>query len=117
MLSKARMFGGPPGGANASYSYLVQRSGDWQDQKQLAEAWLAGEKYAYTEGAWGEEANAAFRSALKDSEYVLRSWADTTRGPTTDRYMWMHGGTLAMVHSFPTRRSSGCGVSNRKSVV
>ncbi|MFO1030247.1 MAG: cobaltochelatase subunit CobN [Planctomycetota bacterium] len=96
VLAKARMFGGPPGGANASYSYLVQRSGDWQDQKQLAEAWLAGEKYAYTEGAWGEEANAAFRSALKDSEYVLRSWADTTRGPTTDRYMWMHGGTLAM---------------------
>lgn len=96
VLAKARMFGGPPGGANASYSYLVQRSGDWQDQKQLAEAWLAGEKYAYTEGAWGEEADVAFRSALKDSEYVLRSWADTTRGPTTDRYMWMHGGTLAM---------------------
>lgn len=96
VLAKARMFGGPPGGANASYSYLVQRSGDWQDQKQLAEAWLAGEKYAYTEGAWGEEADLAFRSALKDSQYVLRSWADTTRGPTTDRYMWMHGGTLAM---------------------
>lgn len=96
VLANARMFGGPPGGANASYSYLVQRSGDWQDRQQLAEAWLAGEKYAYTEGAWGEEANAAFRSALKDSEYVLRSWADTTRGPTTDRYMWMHGGTLAM---------------------
>lgn len=96
VLAKARMFGGPPGGANASYSYLVQRSGDWKDQQQLAEAFIAGEKYAYTEGAWGEEANEAFRSALKDSEYVLRSWADTTRGPTTDRYMWMHGGTLAM---------------------
>lgn len=96
VLAKARMFGGPPGGANASYSYLVQRSGDWQDQQQLASAWLAGETYAYTEGAWGEEAELAFRSALKDSEYVLRSWADTTRGPTTDRYMWMHGGTLAM---------------------
>ncbi|MBL8753864.1 MAG: cobaltochelatase subunit CobN [Planctomycetes bacterium] len=96
LLAKARMFGGPPGGANASYSYLVQRSGDWKDQKQLAEAWLAGEKYAYTDGAWGEEANLAFRSALKDSEYVLRSWADTTRGPTTDKYMWLHGGTLAM---------------------
>lgn len=96
LLAKARMFGGPPGGANASYAYLVQRSGDWQDQKQLAEAWLAGEKYAYTDGAWGEEADVAFRSALKDSEYVLRSWADTTRGPTTDKYMWLHGGTLAM---------------------
>lgn len=96
VLAKARMFGGPPGGANASYSYLVQRSGDWRDQQQLAEAWLAGEKYAYTDGAWGEAADLAFRSALKDSEYVLRSWADTTRGPTTDRYMWLHGGTLAM---------------------
>ncbi len=96
ILAKARMFGGPPGGANASYSYLVQRSGDWRDQQQLAEAWLAGEKYAYTDGAWGEEANLAFRSALKDSEYVLRSWADTTRGPTTDKYMWLHGGTLAL---------------------
>lgn len=96
VLAKARMFGGPPGGANASYQYLVARSGDWQDQKQLAEAWLAGEKYAYTDGAWGEAADLAFRSALKDSEYVLRSWADTTRGPTTDRYMWLHGGTLAM---------------------
>ncbi|MFY9340934.1 MAG: cobaltochelatase subunit CobN [Planctomycetota bacterium] len=96
VLAKARMFGLPPGGGNASYSYLVQRSGDWQDKKALTDAYFAQECHAYTEGAWGEEADLAFRSALRDSQYVLRSWADTTRGPTTDKYMWMHGGSLAM---------------------
>jgi cobaltochelatase CobN len=95
LLAKARMFGTPPGGGNASYGYLVQRSGDWQDREQLAAAFFAEQRFAYTDGAWGEEADVAFRSALRDSEYVLRSWADTTRGPTTDKYMWMHGGSLA----------------------
>lgn len=95
-LAKARMFGAPPGGGNASYSYLFQRSADWTDKQQLADAYFAAERYAYTEDAWGEEADLAFRSALKDSEYVLRSWADTTRGPTTDKYTWMHGGSLAL---------------------
>lgn len=96
ILAKARMFGTPPGGANASYSYLVQRSGDWQDRKELTDAYFAQERHAYTEGAWGEESEVAFKSALRDSQYVLRSWADTTRGPTTDKYQWMHGGTLAL---------------------
>lgn len=95
VLAKARMFGTPPGGGNASYSYLVQRSGDWQDRTQLAEAYFAEQRFAYTEGAWGEEASVAFQSALRDCQYVLRSWADTTRGPTTDKYQWMHGGSLA----------------------
>lgn len=95
VLAKARMFGTPPGGANASYSYLVQRSGDWNDRQQLAEAYFAEQRFAYTEGAWGEEAGIAFKSALRDCQYVLRSWADTTRGPTTDKYQWMHGGSLA----------------------
>lgn len=96
ILARARMFGLPPGGGNASYSYLVQRSGDWQDKQALTDAYFAQERHAYTEGAWGEEADVAFKSALRDSQYVLRSWADTTRGPTTDKYMWLHGGSLAM---------------------
>ncbi|MEZ6014208.1 MAG: cobaltochelatase subunit CobN [Planctomycetota bacterium] len=100
VLANARMFGQPPGGGNASYYYMTQRSGDWDDRQQLADAYFDLERFAYTEGAWGEEADLAFRSALRDSQYVLRSWADTTRGPTTDKYMWMHGGSLAAAVEF-----------------
>jgi cobaltochelatase CobN len=97
VLARARIFGSAPGSTqSASYSYLVQRSGDWQDRGQLAEAWLETQGHAYTEGAWGEEAREAFVSALRDSQYVMRNWSDTTRGPTTDKYQWMHGGSLAL---------------------
>jgi cobaltochelatase CobN len=113
VLAKARLFGTPEGGGNASWSYLVQRSGDWNDRAQLAEAWIAQERHAYTEGAWGEEADAAFRSALRDSEYVLRSWADTTRGPTTDQYMWKHGGR-ARVRDRERQRRQGAALRTER---
>ncbi len=97
VLAAARIFGPPPGVSGpTAYRYLLERSGDWEDRGELMEAYLQQVRYAYTEGAWGEESEAAFTSAIRDAEYVVRNWSDSTRGPTTNRYQWMHGGTLAL---------------------
>lgn len=95
-IAAARIFGAGLGGDNASVSYLIERSGDWDTPDEIARAQLHNWRFAYTEGAWGEEAEAASIDAIRGSQYVLRSWSDVTRGPTTDRYQWKHGGALAL---------------------
>ncbi len=96
VLSTARIYGASMDGDDASVSYLIERSGDWDRPEEIGRAQLRNWRHVYTAGAWGEEAPSAALDAITGSEYVMRNWSDATRGPTTNRYMWKHGGALAL---------------------
>ncbi len=95
LLARARLYGYPPGQMGSpGYYYLVERSGDWDTTEQLMETYIQQASHVYTEGAWGEEARAAYEATLRDTEVVLRSWSDSTRSPLSNKYMWYIGGSL-----------------------
>lgn len=96
-LARARMFGAAPGhSSGAAYYYLVERSGEWGSRDELIDRYLDHQGYAYTDGAWGEEAADVYREQLKSAEIVIRSWSDNTRSPLNNKYFWYQGGSLSL---------------------
>ncbi|MGO9114151.1 MAG: cobaltochelatase subunit CobN [Thermoguttaceae bacterium] len=96
-LSRARMFGVPPGQiGGASYYYLVERSGQWGTRKDLMDAYLGFSRYVYTDGMWGQHAPEAYNRQIQGSEVLLRSWSDRTRSPLSNKYDWYLGGSLSL---------------------
>jgi len=105
-LSRARIFGHPPGqNGSASYYYLVERSGHWDSREELAEAYLAQAQYVYTAGMWGEDAPEAFDRQIQGTEVVLRSWSDSTTSPLSNKYTWYLGGSLCLAVEHLTGKS------------
>ncbi|MCB9554285.1 MAG: cobaltochelatase subunit CobN [Myxococcales bacterium] len=95
-LAAARVFGDPPGEyGDPTYYYLLERSGDWQDRAELMRRYVARQSHAYTDGAWGTPAQAAYEAQIAGTEIVLRAWSDQTRSPLNNKYMWLRGGSLA----------------------
>jgi cobaltochelatase CobN len=95
-LSRARMFGVPPGQiGGAGYYYLVERSGQWGTRKDLMDAYLGFSRYVYTDGMWGQHAPEAYDRQIQGSEVLLRSWSDRTRSPLSNKYDWYLGGSLS----------------------
>ena len=96
-LSQARIFGVAPGQIGGTgYYYLVERSGQWNDRKDLMDTYLGFSRYVYTEGLWGKKAAAAYNRQIQGSEVVLRSWSDRTRSPLSNKYDWFIGGSLSL---------------------
>lgn len=97
LLAQGRIFGIAPGRENGGMlSYRVARSGDWETRDQIADAYLSSHKYVYTEGAWGEAAEAAYDQTIQGTHTVVRSWSDHMTGPLSSRYTWLHGGSLCL---------------------
>jgi cobaltochelatase CobN len=97
LLARGRIFGIAPGRENGGMlSYRVARSGDWETREQIADAYLSSHKYVYTEGAWGEAAEAAYDQTIQGTHTVVRSWSDHLTGPLSSRYNWLHGGSLCL---------------------
>ncbi|RMF40895.1 MAG: cobaltochelatase subunit CobN [Planctomycetota bacterium] len=97
-LASARIFGQPPGqiGGPAGYYYLVEKSGDWDSREELIGIYLEHAKYVYTEGLWGDKAAEALDRQIQGAEVVLRTWADRTRSPLSNKYVWYKGGSLSL---------------------
>ena len=96
-LSLARLFGTAPGSVGSgNYYYLIERSGLWDSRQELAEAYLAHQRHAYTGDLWGEPAAAAYDRQIQGTEVVLRSWSDRTRSPLSNKYTWYQGGSLCL---------------------
>lgn len=97
ILSKGRIFGIAPGREmGGGLSYRVLRSGDWENREQIADSYLATHKNIFTEGAWGEAAEAAYDQTIQGTHTVVRSWSDHMTGPLASRYTWLHGGALCL---------------------
>ncbi len=96
-MSQGRMFGPPPGQiGGGSYYYLVERSGQWNGQKDLVDAYLSFSRYIYTGDLWGVEAPTAYNRQIQGSEVLLRSWSDRTRSALSNKYDWYLGGSLSL---------------------
>lgn len=96
-LSRARIFGPPPGDSEgAGYYYLAERSGKWDSREELITTYLEHVKHVYTEGIWGEDTPKAYDQAIQGSELVLRNWSDRTRSPLANKYTWYQGGSLSL---------------------
>ena len=96
-LSRARIFGVAPGEIGGTgYYYLVERSGQWNDRKDLMNTYLGFSRYVYTEGLWGKHAPEAYNRQIQGSEVLLRSWSDRTRSPLSNKYDWFIGGSLSL---------------------
>lgn len=96
-LAAARIFGfgGSYGDAGTRFSFLVERSADWDRREELMEEYLARERQAFVGGEFTAAPRAAFETALRGTEVVLRTWARGTESPLANRYQWLHGGALA----------------------
>jgi cobaltochelatase CobN len=96
ILSKARMFGWPPGqNGSAWYYYLAEKTGEWNHREDLMRTYLEESQYVYTEDCWGENAPEAYERTIQGSEMVIRSWADTVSSPLANKYTWFIDGSLA----------------------
>lgn len=103
--SRARIFGHPEGQVgSAGYYYLIEKSGEWDSREQLMEAYLSQVRNVYTDGAWGEPAEAAYNNHIQGTDIVLRSWSDRTRSPLSNKYVWYKGGSLALAVKHLTGR-------------
>ncbi len=97
MLSRARIFGGPPGQiGSAGYYYLIEKSGEWDSREELMGTYLGFSRYVYTEGIWGEDAPETYNRHIQGTDVLLRSWADRTRSPLSNKYTWYKGGSLSL---------------------
>ncbi len=97
LLATARVFGYADGQyGSPAYYYLVERSGDWDTREQLMEAYLAQVENVYTQGMWGQPAKEAYEESIQGTEVVMRTWADPSRSPLANKYMWYTGGSLAL---------------------
>ncbi|HID30832.1 MAG TPA: cobaltochelatase subunit CobN, partial [Desulfobacterales bacterium] len=96
-LSRARMFGWPPGQLTSGwYYYLAERSGEWDSREDLINVYLKHCKYVYTEGIWGKEAPEAYDRTIQGTEVILRSWGDRSRSPLSNKYNWWIDGSLSL---------------------
>ncbi len=104
ILSKARIFGGPPGqvGVGAGYYYLVEKSGEWDTREDLMKVYLSHARHVYTKGMWGKDTPVAYNAHIEGSEIVLRTWADRTRSPLSNKYVWYKGGSLCLAIKYLT---------------
>ncbi|SIO59444.1 cobaltochelatase CobN subunit [Singulisphaera sp. GP187] len=96
-LSRARIFGVAPGeyGSPGNFAY-IQQSGSWTTRDEVIAHYLSQAKNVYTKGHWGEPAPEAYDRQIQGTDTVLRSWSDHMTGPLANKYMWLHGGQLAM---------------------
>ncbi len=97
ILSRARIFGGPPGQfGSAGYYYLVEKSGEWDSREELMSTYLGFSRHVYTEGLWGEDASETYNRHIQGTDVLLRSWSDRTRSPLSNKYTWYKGGSLSL---------------------
>tara|TARA_R110002111_G_scaffold18931_2_gene46223 strand:- start:40892 stop:45061 length:4170 start_codon:yes stop_codon:yes gene_type:complete len=96
-LSRARIFGSPPGQfGSAGYYYLVERSGEWDTREELMNTYLSFSRHVYTDGIWGEDAPETYNRQIQGTEVLIRSWSDRTRSPLSNKYNWYKGGSLSL---------------------
>lgn len=96
-LSRARIFGSPPGQfGSAGYYYLVERSGEWDTREELLNTYLSFSRHVYTDGIWGEDAPETYNRQIQGTEVLIRSWSDRTRSPLSNKYDWYKGGSLSL---------------------
>lgn len=92
-----RIFGAKPGAYGAGLQGLID-SGDWQDDADLARAYLNWGGYAYGQQAYGEERRDSFATRLSELEAVVQNQDNREHDLLdSDDYYQFQGGMSAAV--------------------
>lgn len=92
-----RVFGAKPGAYGAGLQALIDERG-WQNDADLAEAYLAWGGFAYGAGAEGQDAASLFRARLKTVEAVVQNQDNREHDLLdSDDYYQFEGGLAASV--------------------
>ncbi|MFV0476674.1 MAG: cobaltochelatase subunit CobN [Parahaliea sp.] len=103
MLASLRVFGDAPGSYGASVNRLVERSGAWQQRKELANVYLRRLGHSYSRGGaggsrFGAPAEDVFRTVLADVENTYLGRASNLYGliDNDDAFDYLGGLSLAV---------------------
>jgi cobaltochelatase CobN len=103
-LAGHRVFGSKPGAYGAGLQALIDE-GLWQDERDLADAYLAWGGYAYGAGSEGEGAHNLFRDRLAQVEAVLHNQDNREHDLLdSDDYYQFEGGMTAAVRELSGRQ-------------
>lgn len=93
-----RVFGIAPGGYGAGINRMVERSGSWQDRRELGEIYLKRMGHAYGLGLSGEAAQADFREQLAGVSKTFLGRASNLYGlvDNNDAFDYLGGFNLAV---------------------
>ncbi len=93
--ARFRVFGAKPGAYGTGILTLISE-GTWNDQRDLAEAYLASGGFAYGASAFGEPAPAEFRRRLAASTIAVQNQDNREHDIfDSDDYLQHHGGMVA----------------------
>jgi cobaltochelatase CobN len=94
--AKLRIFGSAPGQYGTSLLYVLPKSGEWKDRKELAEVYKENMRFAYGEDIWGEQSDAPYAAALSGAEAVSHVWSSSMASPLTNHHVYEYMGGLSM---------------------
>ncbi|MDQ7990816.1 MAG: cobaltochelatase subunit CobN [Candidatus Dactylopiibacterium sp.] len=99
-----RVYGAPPGAYGAGLQGLID-SGDWQDDADLARAYLAWGGHAYGQDDYGSAAEAGLVARLRDIELVMHNQDNREHDLLdSDDYYQFQGGMAAAVRHLAGRQ-------------
>ena len=91
-----RIFGAKPGGYGAGLQRLIDERA-WDDESDLAEAWLAASGYAYDAGGEGRPERAMLEARLAGADAVLHNQDNREHDLLDSGDYWQFEGGLALV--------------------
>ncbi|GAC1418139.1 MAG: cobaltochelatase subunit CobN [Candidatus Velthaea sp.] len=95
--SRFRIFGNKPGAYGTGILKLISE-GTWEEQRDLAEVYLASGAFAYAASAFGEPAPAEFRARLAASTIAVQNQDNREHDIfDSDDYLQHHGGMVAAI--------------------
>ena len=98
LLSTLRVFGDAPGSYGAGINRLVERSGAWQQRKELADVYLRRLGHGFNQQHFGTAAQGAFRHLLGDVENTYFGRSSNLYGliDNNDAFDYLGGLSLAV---------------------
>ncbi len=97
--SRFRIFGNKPGAYGTGVLRLITE-GTWNDESDLADAYLSSGGFAYGETAYGEPAPAEFNARLAASTIAVQNQDNREHDIfDSDDYLQHHGGMIAAIRS------------------
>jgi cobaltochelatase CobN len=94
--ARLRIFGTAPGQYNTQLLYLLPKSGEWKDRKELADVYRQNMRFAYGEDIWGAQSDAPYAAAMAGTDAVSHVWSSTMMSPLTNHHVYEYLGGLSM---------------------
>lgn len=100
-LASLRLFGDAPGVYGAGVNRLAERSGAWDDRRQLSQAYIHRMGHAYGADLNGQPAHASFKASLGKVRHTYLGRASNLYGlmDNNDAFDYLGGLSMAVEHT------------------